>query len=169
MGFSARMRRYCSRSLKELKTRKSGMWPCCGLTSQLSQSSFYPRKTRPLSCHPCQQNILTKIFMPVRSIQPNNQSFIQFITPIISFQSSQFDSLVVDSKASIRQSEKIGYIHLIYSQDKIRHETTSAVRMVVMVTSGIVIISLVLTFIFVHRLLTAGKQACAGNKENCRW
>ena len=94
-----------------------------------------------------------------------NQSFIQFITPIISFQNSQFDSLAIDSPADNKTGEKIGYVHLIYSQEKISHETAAAVRMVVMVTLGIALISIALTFIFVHRLLQPVKKLVHATKN----
>jgi len=95
----------------------------------------------------------------------DTKSYIQFLTPIMSYQNTEFDSVLIDLSAGNRKAEKIGYVHLVYSQEKISHETTAAVRMVVMVTSGIVIISILLTFVFVHRLLKpVNKLALATNK-----
>ena len=96
---------------------------------------------------------------------PSNKEFIQFVTPIISVQSSPFDSAGIGSAPGSQATEKIGFVHLIYNQEKIRQETTSAVLMIVMVTSGIVVISLAFTFLFIHRLLHPVNKLAQATKQ----
>ena len=94
-----------------------------------------------------------------------NNEFLQFITPIISVQSSPLDSLGPSAAADNQATEKIGYVHLIYSQEKIRQETTAAILMVILVTAGIVVISLALTFVFIHRLLRPVNKLAKATKQ----
>ena len=95
----------------------------------------------------------------------NNNEFLQFITPITSVQSSPLDSVDLSFETGNQASEKIGYVHLIYSQEKIRQETTSAVIMVILVTSAIVVISLAFTFVFIHRLLRPVNKLAKATKQ----
>ena len=95
----------------------------------------------------------------------SHNEFLQFITPIISVQSSPLDLINLSTATGNQTTEKIGYVHLIYSQEKIRQETTSAVLMVIQVTSAIVIISLAFTFLFIHRLLRPVNKLAKATKQ----
>jgi len=83
----------------------------------------------------------------------SGDEFIQFITPITSVKSSPLDAFAFPSATDKQETEKIGYVRLIYSQEKIRQETTASILLVVLVTLGIVVLSLGLTLIFIQRLL----------------
>jgi signal transduction histidine kinase/DNA-binding response OmpR family regulator/HPt (histidine-containing phosphotransfer) domain-containing protein len=95
----------------------------------------------------------------------NDKDFIQFVTPIVSVQSSPLDSPAVGFNPDDKTSQNIGYVHLVYSQEKIYEETAAAVLLVVLVTSGIVVISLALTFVFIYRLLRPVKKLADATKK----
>ena len=96
----------------------------------------------------------------------SDKEFIQFLTPILSVQSAPIDSpATLGFGTDDTTSQKIGFVHLIYSQDKIDEETTAAVLMVLLVTAGIVVISLMFTFIFVHRLLRPVRKLVHATKQ----
>lgn len=95
----------------------------------------------------------------------SNREFIQFITPITSVKDSQFDPFAISSATDKQTTETIGFVRLIYSQEKIRQETAYAILMVVLVTLGIVVLSLGLTFIFIHRLLNPVNKLAQATKK----
>ena len=96
---------------------------------------------------------------------PNRKKFIQFLTPILSMQASALDTLDLESSSDIHETEKIGYVHLIYSQQKILQETAADKRMVVLVTAGIVFFAIVLTLVFVNRLLQPVQNLVQATKD----
>jgi signal transduction histidine kinase/CheY-like chemotaxis protein/HPt (histidine-containing phosphotransfer) domain-containing protein len=95
----------------------------------------------------------------------NNNKFLQFITPIISIQGSPLDSVALTSATGHQATEKIGYVHLIYSQEIIHQKTAAAILMVTLVTSVIVVVSLAFTFVFIHRLLRPINKLAKATKQ----
>ncbi len=95
----------------------------------------------------------------------SDRELIQFITPITSVKNSQFDALAIPPATDKQKTEIIGYVRLIFSQEKIRQETTEAILMVVVVTLGIVVFSLLCTFIFIRRLLSPVKKLAQATKK----
>jgi signal transduction histidine kinase/DNA-binding response OmpR family regulator/HPt (histidine-containing phosphotransfer) domain-containing protein len=84
---------------------------------------------------------------------PNNRKFIQFFTPILTIKASPFDSLDLETTPAINQKETVGYVHLIYTQQEIIQKTAADVRLVILVTTGIVLLAIILTFAFISRML----------------
>jgi signal transduction histidine kinase len=114
----------------------------------------------PLPVDDINKNIYTSKFTTA-----SDREYIQFITPITSVKSSPFDALAITPATEKQLSETIGYVHLIYSQEKIRQETAYAILMVVLVTLGIVVLSLGLTFIFIRRLLSPVNRLAQATKK----
>jgi methyl-accepting chemotaxis protein len=83
----------------------------------------------------------------------NKEKFIQFLVPILSAENAAFDSIDLESAANENTKEKIGYVHLIYNQQKIIQERTENFRLVFLVTAFIVVFAILITFVLINRIL----------------
>jgi signal transduction histidine kinase/DNA-binding response OmpR family regulator/HPt (histidine-containing phosphotransfer) domain-containing protein len=102
----------------------------------------------------------------------HNRKFIQFLIPIVSAQTSPFDSIDAGSKDKTNTQEKIGYIHLIYNQQEILKETAADFRITVLVTLFIGVIAILITFFLINRILqpvvnlvNATRSVASGNLD----
>ena len=77
---------------------------------------------------------------------------IQFVCPIIS-QVSDFDPLNLVDKTENATSEVIGYVHLILSKQHMQQKINNAIRSVLFLTVGIIVLAILAT-LFVTRKIT---------------
>lgn len=101
----------------------------------------------------------------ISSFTDNNEAYLQFIAPIISENHSQFDPDILEGSRFTPENETIGYVRLIYSRDKTRQDTATAVWMVITVTFFMIVISLILAFIFVRRILSPVHDLVLGTQR----
>jgi len=95
-------------------------------------------------------------------VSESREAYLQLTVPIVSVHRIEFDPDILEGAQDRPREEVIGFVRLIYSHDKARQETAAAVRMVVTVTVAIIFVSLLLTLIFVRRILAPVQDLVLG-------
>ena len=95
----------------------------------------------------------------------NKKEHLQFIAPIVSASRSEFDPFSIEGERPVEQADTLGYVRLVYSQEKINAATKKAVRTVGFVTLAIVVVSLFLTIVLIRRILLPVNRLVQGTRS----